>query len=128
MSKIIVLIIITGLLFVISSSSVGLKDTISYEETKIVEEFSEESYYIHGNINGPFICLRIPGLMHYIVSGAGGEIYIEYPYFTLYQPGDYFKMIIIGWKGLFMPPLHNGYNMIDREFGGCATIVDFEVR
>lgn len=134
MRKTLLSIIIIGLLLFISSFNASLNKTMAYGQDDVVETFitgstyfSEKNCYIHGSINGPFVCLRIPGLIYYVASNAGGDIYIEYPYFTLYQPGDYFKMIIIGWNGFFMPPLHNGCNLMSREFEGYADIVNFEV-
>jgi hypothetical protein len=82
---------------------------------------------VFGTIKGPFNCFRIPGTLYIIESYSGGELYIEKPNVTLVYRGDFLKIIIIGWAGMFIFPLHNGKNLMDREFNGYVLLIDFEI-
>ena len=117
-------LLVVGLLLSTIPSSNG-KQNINLQTRKAVE--FRESGFIKGFVEGPFKCFRIPGLIYIIESNSGGEIYIENEEYGIYQKGDYFKMKVIGWIGIFMPLIHNGYNSLSRNFSGYAIMLDFEI-
>ena len=84
--------------------------------------------YVEVNINAPFKCIRVPGLLYLIESNSGGNILIECKDFTLIQSGDYLKLTIIGWLGICMLPLKNGENAVDKSLCGHAFFVDYDIR
>lgn len=142
MKEIIVSILVIGLLLNTASLSMGEKGHEEIIETssssflkqqhtdptptKVVGLY-KKACFVEGNIRGPFRCFRIPGLIYSIESDSGGELSIKCSDYTIYQEGDFFKMTIVGWIGLFVLPLHNGYNLLSREFSGYAFMVYFEI-
>lgn len=125
MNKIILSILVIIILLAASSLTFGKQVDDTGDSSS---NFVKKTCTISGLVKGNFRCVRIPGMIYIIESNYGGEICIECPpEYTIYRRGDYFKLTIIGWMGLFLPPLHNGNNLLDRCFQGRCLLVDFEI-
>jgi len=130
--KIFVILLIVSLLSYatpISSAQIKSKDNINDLKASRSEGSAhiERRCFIYGEIQGPFRCFRIPGLLYIIESENGGELFVDCGDCSLHEQGTYFKITIIGFLGLFFQPIHIGKNIFNRKFVGHANMVSFEI-
>lgn len=82
-----------------------------------------------GFINSPFICFRIPGLVYYIYSNNGGELFYHGDGITFDQSGEeLFLMTMEKFIGIFIPPIKNRINIFPRAFTGWASKIEVKIR
>ena len=83
---------------------------------------------ISGVVYAPFFAFRIPAFAYIINSDYGGEIKILLTDYEINLDGNrYFDMFIFIWAGIFVPPLKNFMNRINRAFGGVAGYLSVSI-
>jgi len=112
-----------------------------YKQTKIIKNLDRQqintansrskffNVFISGEVYAPFFCSRIPFLLYVIRSDNGGNIVVENEDWVIPLSGNQlFDMFMCIWIGIFLPPLINGNNHIDREFFGTAGYLSIEIK
>ena len=123
-----ILIIFLAICLVSSTTAIVTAKSKSIEkQSNLSGCHIERNCFIYGSIEGPFKCLRLPGLFYILESEEGGELFIDCGDCSIHEKGCCFKITIVGFFGLFIGPLHNGKNIIDRQFFGYASLVSYEI-
>ena len=114
------------LLQILKQKILKLKRGLEGDRTKM---FAEDFLcLVSGTIKGPFSDFYIPIIFYYTYSDFGGSISAICYYGAYSESGDiYFDMSIVGWLGVFTPPLIQFFTPYDVTFQGIALYMFVDV-